>query len=616
MIANHEMIILSNGESLLNKTVYFLSGIAPVFPFYSFILRYIVIMRASQFFIITQKEVPAEAELISHQLLIRAGYIRRLGSGLYTLLPIALRVLQKIGLIIKDEMEKAGFAEILMPAIQPAELWQETGRWDDFGPQMLKMTDRHGREFCFGPTHEEVITFMAQKELHSYRQLPAKFYQVQIKFRDEIRPRFGIMRSREFLMKDAYSFDATYDDLQKTYQDMYQAYSNIFTRLGLDFRVVAADPGAIGGDGSHEFHVLANSGEDKLAFSDTSDYATNVELAEAIPPEKTFAGPLLEQEIIETPKVKTCEQVADFFKTDLSHIVKTIAVVAEGRFYLLLIRADHELNEVKVAKLPGLTHFRFASEEEIKSHLNCPAGFIGPVGVDPDIQIIMDCSVSVMGNFICGANKAPYHLINVNFDRDIPTEKLITADIRNVVEGDPSPDGKGVLSIKRGIEVGHIFQLRTKYSKAMNASFLDEAGKSQLVEMGCYGIGVTRIIGAAIEQCHDEKGIIFPDPMAPFSVALAPINMGKSERVAEVTETLYQQLKAAGVDVLFDDRQLRTGAMLADLELLGIPRRIVIGDRGLDNGFVEYQARRDSEAQNIPLEGIVEWLKDKIQKGE
>ena len=571
-------------------------------------------MRASHFFLMTQKEVPAEAELISHQLMLRAGLVRRLGAGLYTLLPLGVRVLRKVEAIIREEMEYAGTVEVLMPAIQPAELWQESGRWEDFGPQMLKMKDRHGREFCFGPTHEEVITFLAQRELKSYRQLPVNFYQIQTKFRDEIRPRFGVMRAREFIMKDAYSFEANLTSLQNTYQRMYQAYSNIFTRLGLSFRVVAADTGSIGGDGSHEFHVLADSGEDALAFCPDSGYAANVELAEAILPAEPFSGNLLPLQKIETPNAKTCEQVAQFLDIEIKQILKTIAVIAEDRFSLLLLRADHELNEVKLKKLRGFSNFRFASDAEIVDKLGCPPGFIGPIGVDPSIEIILDRSAAVMGNFVCGANEAPYHFTQANFDRDLPRPETI-ADIRNVVEGDPSPDGQGSLSICRGIEVGHIFQLRTKYSKAMNATFLDEHGEPQFFEMGCYGIGVSRIIGAAIEQGHDDRGIIFTDAMAPFTIAIAPINAAKSERVAQTAETLYQQLKEAGIDVLLDDRQLRTGAMLADLELIGIPRRIVVGDRALENGQLEYQHRRDESSQLVDLEGIVPWLKERIKEG-
>lgn len=566
-------------------------------------------MRASQFFIATQKEAPQEAELVSHRLMLRAGYIKRLGSGLYTWMPLGLRVLRKVENVVRDEMNKAGALELLMPAVQPKELWEETGRWEIFGPQMLKIQDRHERDFCFGPTHEEVITDVARREIRSYKQLPINFYQIQTKFRDEIRPRFGVMRAREFVMKDAYSFHTSLDSLQQTYQVMYQAYSNIFQRLGLQFRAVCADTGAIGGDGSHEFHVLADSGEDGLAYCPDSDFAANVELAEALAPKAPRAEPKQTMQLVETPKQTTCEEVASLLNIPLSQTVKSLAVMVDGQFYLCLLRGDHQLNEVKLGKLDGMAKFRFATVEEIRAHLNdCPPGFIGPVGVSKDVKVIADRSVAAMSDFVCGANQPKFHLQGVNFARDLP-EPILVADIRNVVEGDPSPDGKGTLSLCRGIEVGHIFQLRTKYAKAMNATYLDEQGQTQVMEMGCYGIGVSRIVAAAIEQGHDDKGIIFPSSLAPFSVAITPIAMDKNPQVKQAAEQLYQDLLAAGIDVLLDDRGERPGVMFADMELIGVPQRIVIGDRGLQQNMVEYQARTDSESTNMPLAEVVDFIK-------
>ncbi|MBU3643735.1 MAG: proline--tRNA ligase [Candidatus Methylopumilus sp.] len=566
-------------------------------------------MRASQFFIATQKEAPQEAELVSHRLMLRAGYIKRLGSGLYTWMPLGLRVLRKVENVVRDEMNKAGALELLMPAVQPKELWEETGRWEIFGPQMLKIQDRHERDFCFGPTHEEVITDVARREIRSYKQLPINFYQIQTKFRDEIRPRFGVMRAREFVMKDAYSFHTSLDSLQQTYQVMYQAYSNIFQRLGLQFRAVRADTGAIGGDGSHEFHVLADSGEDGLAYCPDSDFAANVELAEALAPKAPRAEPKQTMQLVETPKQTTCEEVASLLNIPLSQTVKSLAVMVDGQFYLCLLRGDHQLNEVKLGKLDGMAKFRFATVEEIRAHLNdCPPGFIGPVGVSKDVKVIADRSVAAMSDFVCGANQPKFHLQGVNFARDLP-EPILVADIRNVVEGDPSPDGKGTLSLCRGIEVGHIFQLRTKYAKAMNATYLDEQGQTQVMEMGCYGIGVSRIVAAAIEQGHDDKGIIFPNSLAPFSVAITPIAMDKNPQVKQAAEQLYQDLLAAGIDVLLDDRGERPGVMFADMELIGVPQRIVIGDRGLQQNMVEYQARTDSESTNMPLAEVVDFIK-------
>lgn len=568
-------------------------------------------MRASHFFIATQKEAPTEAELPSHKLMLRAGLIKRLGSGLYSWMPLGLRVLRKVEAVVRDEMNKAGALELLMPAVQPKELWEETGRWAVFGPQMLKIKDRHDRDFCFGPTHEEVITDIARKEIRSYKQLPLNFYQIQTKFRDEIRPRFGVMRSREFVMKDAYSFHTSLESLEQTYQQMYQAYSNVFNRLGLKFRAVRADTGAIGGDGSHEFHVLADSGEDALAYCESSDFAANVELAEALTPAGSRQAPKEDMREVETPKQTTCEDVAALLGIELQRTVKAIALIAADQFYLLLLRGDHSLNEVKVGKLEGFADFRFATEDEIRANLSCPPGFIGPVGVGSGIKVIADRTVAVMSDFVCGANKPKYHLAGVNLGRDLP-EPLLVADIRNVVAGDTSPDGKGSLSLCRGIEVGHIFQLRTKYAQAMNATYLDENGQTQVIEMGCYGIGVSRIVGAAIEQGNDAKGIVFPTAMAPFEVAIAPIGMDKSEAVKLAATELYEQLKAAGVDVLLDDRGERPGVMFAEMELIGIPHRIVVGDRGLKEQQVEYQARTDTEARAVPLNQVTDLIRQQL----
>ncbi len=573
-------------------------------------------MRASQFFISTQKEAPIDAELISHKLMIRAGLIKKLGNGLYSWMPLGLRVLRKVENIVRDEMDKAGALELLMPAVQPKELWDETGRWAVFGPQMLKIKDRHERDYCFGPTHEEVITDIVRREIKSYKQLPLNFYQIQTKFRDEIRPRFGVMRAREFLMKDAYSFHANYDDLQKTYARMHQAYSTIFTRLGLKFRAVKADSGAIGGDGSQEFHVLADSGEDALAYCEKSDYAANVELAEALPTINSRAAASELMSDVETPKQTTCEAVAELLKIPLERNIKALAVMAtennQLKFYLLLLRADHSLNEIKVNKINGLADFRFATGDEVRENLNgCPPGFIGPVGVGSHVTVIADRTVVNMSDFVCGANKPKYHLRGVNFGRDL-TEPALVADIRNVVEGDASPDGKGTLHLCRGIEVGHIFQLRSKYAKAMNATYLDEAGQSQIMEMGCYGIGVSRIVGAAIEQYSDEKGIIFPISMAPFALVICPIGMDKSELVKNTAEKLYADCKNAGIDVLLDDRGERPGVMFAESDLIGIPHRIVIGERGLAEGLVEYKARSAVEAQNLLVNDMFIFIQQTI----
>lgn len=567
-------------------------------------------MRASQFFIATQKEAPSDAELISHKLMVRAGLIKKLGSGLYSWMPLGLRVLRKVENIVRDEMNKAGALELLMPAVQPKELWEETGRWAVFGPQMLKIQDRHERDFCFGPTHEEVITDIARKEISSYKQLPLNFYQIQTKFRDEIRPRFGVMRAREFLMKDAYSFHSSYDSLVETYSAMHAAYSNVFTRLGLKFRAVKADSGAIGGDGSQEFHVLADSGEDALAYCEQSDYAANVEMAEAIATGSRAAASESMREV-DTPKQTSCEDVAKLLDVPVSRTVKSVALMVDDVFTLALLRGDHQLNEVKFGKVEGVQDFRLATEEEIRANLNCPPGFIGPVGVNANVRVVADRTVALMSDFVCGANKPKFHLAGVNFGRDLP-EPIIVADIRNVVTGDASPDGKGTLDLCRGIEVGHIFQLRTKYSEAMQATYLDENGQSQVMEMGCYGIGVSRIVGAAIEQGNDEKGIIFPLSMAPFAVVICPIGLDKSEAVKQAAFDLYAQLQQAGVDVLLDDRGERPGVMFAESDLMGIPHRVVIGDRGLAEGKVEYKGRTDTEAQNLQVTDCVTFLRDKL----
>ncbi len=564
-------------------------------------------MRASQFFIATQKEAPIDAELISHKLMIRAGLIKKLGNGLYSWMPLGLRILRKVENIVRDEMNKAGALELLMPAVQPKELWDETGRWAVFGPQMLKIKDRHERDYCFGPTHEEVITDIVRREINSYKQLPLNFYQIQSKFRDEIRPRFGVMRAREFLMKDAYSFHTSFESLEKTYAQMHQTYSQIFTRLGLKFRAVKADSGAIGGDGSQEFHVLADSGEDALAYCENSDYAANVELAEAAMQVNTRTAPSYALKEVETPKQTQCADVAKLLGLSIECTVKAVALVVKNestneQFYLALLRGDHHLNEVKTAKLLG--DFRFATEEEIRAHLNCPPGFIGPVGVGDQVTVIADRAVANMSDFVCGANKPKYHLQYVNFGRDLP-EPSVVADIRNVVAGDASPDGKGQLKLCRGIEVGHIFQLRHKYAKAMNATYLDENGQSQVMEMGCYGIGVSRIVGAAIEQGNDEKGIIFPLSMAPFALVICPIGMDKSEAVKNTAEKLYEDCKKAGIDVLLDDRNERPGVMFAESDLMGIAHRVVIGDRGLAEGKLEYKARAESAAQMLGLKDIL-----------
>ncbi len=568
-------------------------------------------MRTSQFLISTQKEAPGEAELVSHKLMLRAGLIRKLGAGLYSWMPLGLRVLRKVEQVVREEMNRAGAIELLLPAVQPAELWQESGRWDVFGPQMLKIKDRHDRDFCFGPTHEEVITDIARKEIRSYRQLPLNLYQIQTKFRDEIRPRFGVMRAREFMMKDAYSFHAGYADLEREYRNMFDAYSRIFERLGLQFRAVAADTGAIGGTGSHEFHVLADSGEDAIAYAPDSDYAANVELAEAVAPAapRNAAGKKMEK--APTPGMTTCEEVTALLKLPLAQSVKALALMHEDEMFMLLVRGDHQLNEVKAAKLPGLNPFRFATEKEIEARIGCRPGYIGPVGLPNGITVIADRTVAAMSDFVCGANEAGFHFTGVNFGRDLP-EPAFVADIRNAVAGDPSPDGRGKLELCRGIEVGHIFQLRTKYSEAMKATYLDEGGKAQPLEMGCYGIGVSRIVAAAIEQGNDQRGIVWPLPMAPFDVAIAPIGYRKSAEVKAVADRLHDELQAAGIDVLLDDRDERPGVMFADLELIGVPYRVTIGDRGLKEGKLEIQARTDTAPTAVELQSAADHLKSRV----
>lgn len=571
-------------------------------------------MRTSQFFLSTLKEAPSDAEIVSHKLMLRAGLIKRLAGGIYTWMPVGLRVLRKVENIVREEMDRAGAVELLMPAVVPAELWQETERWEKYGPELLRFKDRHQRDFVIGPTHEEVITDVVRKDVKSYRQLPLHLYQVQTKFRDEIRPRFGVMRGREFLMKDGYSFHANFADLQREYGKMHETYCRIFSRLGLKFRPVAADTGSIGGTGSHEFHVLADSGEDALAYCPTSDYAANVELAEALAPAVARGAPAAAMEKLATPGKTKCEDVAAFLQVPLAQMVKAIAIVRElpendpARFALILLRGDHDLNEIKAQKIVG--EFRFARDEEIVAVLGCKPGYIGPVGAGA-IPVFADRAVAVLSDFVCGANEAGFHLGGVNFGRDLP-EPATVADLRNVVAGDPSPDGQGVLELCRGIEVGHIFQLRTKYAAAMKCTFLDEGGKEQVMEMGCYGIGVSRIVGAAIEQNHDERGIVFPAAIAPFAACIVPMGYAKSEAVKTAADALYAELKAAGIDVLLDDRNERPGVMFADMELIGIPHRIVVGERGLAEGKLEYKGRTDGEARMVAAGEIAALLKERL----
>ena len=569
-------------------------------------------MRATQMLIATLKETPADAEVISHQLMLRSGMIRRLTSGLYTWLPLGLKTLRKVERIVREEMDRAGAQEVLMPAVQPAELWQESGRWEQYGPELLRLKDRHQRDYCVGPTHEEVITDLVRKEIASYKQLPANFYQIQTKFRDEIRPRFGVMRSREFIMKDAYSFHVDEDSLKETYQAMYDAYTRIFTRLGLDCRPVIADNGAIGGTGSHEFHVLADSGEDDIVFSTGSDYAANMEKAEALPPRGERPAPSEELRLVDTPDAKTIAALVEQHGLPIEKTLKTLMVhAAEGGLIALLVRGDHELNEVKAENLPQVAApLTMASEEEIRAAVGAGPGSLGPVGLE--MPIIVDRSVALMSDFGAGANVDGKHYFGINWERDVALPQV--ADIRNVVEGDPSPDGRGTLSIKRGIEVGHVFQLGRKYSEAMNATVLGDEGRAIHPWMGCYGIGVTRVVAAAIEQNHDEAGIIWPDAIAPFHIALVPMNAHKSQRVREESEKLYAELTEAGFEVLLDDRDLRPGAKFADHELMGLPHRLVVGDRGLDKGELEYKGRRDSDATMVPAGEILDFLRGRIQR--
>lgn len=577
-------------------------------------------MRTSQLLLATVRETPADAVVVSHQLLIRAGMIRKLAAGLYTWLPLGLRVLRKVERIVREEMDRAGAQEVLMPVVQPLELWQESGREQDYGPELLRFKDRHGNPFVLGPTHEEVITDLARNELQSYKQLPVNFYQVQTKFRDEIRPRFGIMRAREFIMKDAYSFHADRASLLQTYDLMHATYCRIFDRLGLDYRPVLADTGSIGGTGSHEFHVLASSGEDDIAFSDAGNYAANVEMAEALAPTTPRAAASETKREVATPTQTLCADVAALLGLPVTRTVKAVAVMTEKevekktvtQFHLLLLRGDHDLNEIKAAKIIGA--FRLASEAEIVAALDCKPGFIGPVGVKAAVNVLADRSVAAMGDFVCGANKAGFHLAGVNFGRDLPEPAV--ADIRNVVEGDPSPDGKGSLVIRRGIEVGHIFQLGDKYSTALKATVLGEDGRPLTMIMGCYGIGVSRVVAAAIEQNNDDNGIIWSDALAPYQVCIVPTNIKKSERERAAAGELYAQLTALGYEVLFDDREKeRLGVKLSDMELIGIPHRVLVSDKGLDAGTFEYKNRRSGEISLVPVADIATFLASVVRRG-
>ena len=575
-------------------------------------------MRASRFFVSTQKEAPSDAEIVSHKLMMRAGMIKRLGSGIYTYMPMGLRVIRKVEAIVREEMNRAGAIELLMPVVQPAELWQETGRWDKMGPELMRVKDRHGRDYAIQPTSEEVITDVARSEIRSYRQLPVNFYHIQTKFRDERRPRFGLMRGREFTMKDAYSFDRDVEGMQRSYQLMYDAYVSIFNRFGLQFRAVAADNGAIGGSGSHEFHVIADTGEDALVYCPGSDYAANMEAAEApalLAERGAAAQPLTKTS---TPGKTRCEDVAELLGLPLSQTVKSIVLMAdateaggEKQLWLLLLRGDHELNEVKASKVPGLGAFRFASESEIVDWFGTAPGYIGPIATAKPVNIVADRTVANMSDFVCGANEAGFHYTGANWGRDIP--EPVVCDLRNVVEGDTSPDGRGVLAIQRGIEVGHVFQLGTRYSQDMKATFLDVNGKPAMMQMGCYGIGITRILGAAIEQNFDDKGIVWPGSIAPFEVVLCPMGYDRSAAVKEETDKLYAALQAAGVDVIVDDRGERPGVMFADWELIGVPHRVVVGERGLKEGSLEYQGRRDAAATPVALADMVDFIRGKLQ---
>ena len=564
-------------------------------------------MKASQSFLATLKEAPSDAEVVSHKLMVRAGLIRKLSAGIYNYLPLGLKVIRKVENIIREEMNRAGAIELLMPMIQPAELWQETGRWEKMGPELLRIKDRHDRDFLIQPTSEEVITDLARNEIKSYKQLPINFYQIQTKFRDERRPRFGIMRGREFSMKDAYSFDRDTDGLKKSYQIMFDAYTRIFKRMGLKFRAVTADNGAIGGSGSQEFHVIADTGEDAIVYCPNSEYAANLEAAESLALIALRAAATAAMAKVPTPDKTNCADVAKFLNVPLASTVKSLLFAADqekgpAKLFMLLVRGDHDLNEVKASKIPGMAESRFATEAEILKACNAPAGYLGPVGVSSDVTVVADRTVANMSDFVCGANDAGHHLQGVNWGRDLP-EPLVL-DIRNAVIGDPSPDGKGVVDICRGIEVGHVFQLGTRYSEAMGCTYLDQQGKAQPMVMGCYGIGVTRLLGAAIEQGHDERGIIWPISMAPFELVICPMNYDRSELVKTTADQLYGELIAAGIDVILDDRGERPGAMFADWELIGAPFRVVIGDRGLADSVVEFKGRTDEESQNIPLADI------------
>ena len=576
-------------------------------------------MRASRYFIATLKEAPSDAEIVSHKLMMRAGMIKRLGAGIYSYMPLGLRIIRKVENIVREEMNRAGALEMLMPVVQPAELWQETGRWDKMGPELMRVKDRHGRDFAIQPTSEEVITDVVRSDIKSYRQLPINFYHIQTKFRDERRPRFGLMRGREFTMKDAYSFDRDVAGMQASYQLMYDAYTRIFNRFGLKFRAVAADNGAIGGSGSHEFHVIAQTGEDAIVYCPTSDFAANIEAAEALPLIATRSAATEPLTKVATPGKAKCEDVAALLNIPLANTVKSIVLATDKEengkpagtdIWLLLLRGDHEMNEVKANKIPGIGAWRMASEAEIVDTFGTLPGYLGPVATKKPVKVVADRTVANMANFVCGANEADFHLTGVNWGRDLP-EPLV-ADLRNVVDGDASPDGKGVLAIERGIEVGHVFQLGTRYSKDMQATFLDENGKPQLMQMGCYGIGITRILGAAIEQNFDDKGIIWPTSLAPFALVLCPMGYDRSESVKLHTDQLYTELTAAGVDVILDDRGLRPGSMFADWELIGVPHRIVIGERGLKEGNLEYQGRRDTEPTALPLAQALPFIQSQL----
>jgi prolyl-tRNA synthetase len=579
-------------------------------------------MKASQFLISTLKDAPADAEVVSHKLMMRAGLIKKLGAGIYNYMPMGLRVIRKVEAIVREEMNKAGAIELSMPVVQPAELWQETGRFDKMGPELLRIKDRHGRDFVVQPTSEEVVTDIARQEIRSYKQLPKNFYQIQTKFRDERRPRFGLMRGREFIMKDAYSFDRDQVSAKQSYQVMAGAYRNIFDRFGLTYRAVAADSGAIGGDLSEEFQVIAATGEDAIVYCPTSTYAANMEKAEALAPTQPRGAATQALTKTATPSKSTCEDVAALLNVPLNTTVKSLVLatntlndkgeVIKSQVWLLLLRGDHDMNEVKVGKLPGFEGgFRFATTAEIEDHFGCKPGYLGPVNLKQPLKIVADRDVAVMADWICGANEVDFHITGVNFGRDVAEPDLV-ADIRNVVAGDASPDGQGVLAIERGIEVGHVFYLGTKYSQAMNATFLDVNGKPQFMEMGCYGIGVTRLPAAAIEQNHDERGIIWPDAIAPFTVVICPVNMDRSEDVKAAAFKLYEELLALGVDVILDDRGERPGAMFADWELIGVPHRVTIGDKGLKDGVVEYQHRRDTESTKVAVADVLAHVKAKL----